>query len=140
MIVSVELDSFLSKNTRTMLVMLRRDGSPTIYPMLGLWRDGALWFNTYRRSAKMRNIERDPRVCAMVLSGQDELTPPAVVMRGKAEILEPGTTIPTVPAGGSGISRPAGVTDGIVTKVADRVASAKRVLFRVAPDELRMLA
>jgi PPOX class probable F420-dependent enzyme len=136
---SRELDAFLSNHTRTMLVVLRADGSPTVYPMLGLWRDEALWFNTYRRSAKMRHLERDPRVCCVVLSGDDELHPPAIVLRGEAEIMEPGTMLPLGPSGVSDVARPAGVTDGVVTKVADRVASAKRVLIRVSPRELRMV-
>jgi hypothetical protein len=138
--VPADLDAFLSQNTRTMLVVLRRDGSPTVYPMMGLWREEALWLNTYRQSAKVRNLERDPRLCCMVLTGTGELKPPAVVLRGTAEIMPPGTAVPPLPPDGSTMTTPLGVSDGIVTRVADRVSTAKRVLIRVEPRELRMLS
>ena len=38
-------------HTRTFLLTLRPDGAPTCHPMVGLWRDGALWLNTYRVAA-----------------------------------------------------------------------------------------
>lgn len=131
MTVSSDIDGFLAAHTRTMLVTLRADGSPTIHPMLGLWREGALWFNTYRNSVKLQNIERDPRVCCLVLGGDDELTPPAVVVHGAAELLPPGTLVPD--GAGPPPVTPAGVTGGIVRKVAARVETAKRVMFRVEP-------
>jgi hypothetical protein len=133
------IDEFLTSNTRTMLVTLRRDGSPTVHPMVGLWRDGALWLNAYGRSAKVRNLERDPRVCCVVLGGVDELGPPAVVVRGDAEVMPPGTALPGGPIADANVRRPRGVSPGIVTKVADRVATSKRILVRVMPRDLRML-
>ncbi|MEX0665703.1 MAG: pyridoxamine 5'-phosphate oxidase family protein [Acidimicrobiia bacterium] len=138
MSVSQEIDEFLATHTRTMLVTLRDDGSPTVHPMLALWREGALWFNTYRKSAKTRNIERDPRVCCLVLGGDDDLVPPAVVVHGTAELMAPGTPLPggdTRPA-----VNPAGVSSGIVRKVADRVGTAKRIMFRVEPTRVGFLA
>ena len=139
MTVAPDVDAFLTNHTRTMLVTLRRDGSPTVHPMIGLWRDGALWLNAYGRSAKVRNLERDPRVCCMVLAGEDQLLPPAVVLRGEAEVMPPGTALPGGPIDDASVARPRGVSEGIVTKVADRVAMSKRLLVRVAPGELRML-
>jgi PPOX class probable F420-dependent enzyme len=132
MSVSPEVDAFLATHTRTMLVTLRADGSPTVHPMLGLWNDGALWFNTYGKSVKVRNIERDPRVCCVVLGGDDNLVPPAVVLHGDAEVMPPGTSMPRL-GDAAPATAPAGVTGGIVRKVATRVATNKRILFRVSP-------
>jgi PPOX class probable F420-dependent enzyme len=135
--VTPEIDELLTEHTRTMLVTLRADGSPTIHPMVGLWRDGALWFNTYRKSAKLRNIERDARVCCLVVTGDDDLSPPAVVVHGRAELLPGGTVMPSVPGAAS---VPAGVSRGIVQKVAARVESEKRTLFRVVPERVEMIS
>ena len=44
-------EDFLRAHTRTFLLTLRPDGAPTCHPMVGLWRDGALWLNTYRVAA-----------------------------------------------------------------------------------------
>jgi hypothetical protein len=137
--VSPEIDDFLASHTRTMLVTLRADGSPTVHPMLGMWRDGALWFNTYRKSAKTHNVERDARVCCVVLGGDDDLTPPAVVIHGDAELLPPGTPMPGT-GGRAPATAPAGVTGGIVRKVETRVSTAKRILFRVAPRHAAFLS
>jgi hypothetical protein len=136
--ISSEVDEFLATHTRTMLVTLRPDGSPTIHPMVGLWRDGALWFNAYRKSVKMRNIERDQRVCCLVLGGDDDLHPPAVVVHGRAQLLPPGTVMPG--AAGLAPSAPSGVSSGMQRKVADRLQADKRGMFRVAPDRVVVLA
>ena len=44
-------EDFLRAHTRTFLLTLRPGGAPTCHPMVGLWRDGALWLNTYRVAA-----------------------------------------------------------------------------------------
>ncbi|MBM3670970.1 MAG: hypothetical protein FJW86_02105 [Actinobacteria bacterium] len=136
--IAAEVDEFLATHTRTMLVTLRTDGSPTIHPMVGLWRDDALWFNAYRKSVKTRNIERDPRVCCLVLGGDDDLVPPAIVVHGRAELLPPGTIMPGTD--GSAPAAPAGVSGGMVRKVASRLETNKRGLFRVVPDRVELLA
>jgi hypothetical protein len=106
--------------------------------MVALWRDGALWFNTYRKSAKTQNIQRDHRVCCLVLGGVYELVPPAVVVHGTAELMPPGTSIPDAPLDAA-VIRPSGVSSGIVRKVEDRVATAKRIMFRVVPDRAELI-
>jgi PPOX class probable F420-dependent enzyme len=137
--VNVDIEEFLAHHTRAMLVTLRSDGSPTIHPMLALWRDGALWFNTYRKSVKARNMERDPRVCCLVLGGIDELTRPAVVVHGDAELMPSGTRVPDALNDGPVIA-PRGVTPSIVSKVEDRLATAKRAVFRVVPARAETMA
>ena len=105
--------------------------------MVGLWREGALWLNTYRKSAKVRNIARDPRVCCLVVDGTEELVPPAAVVHGHAEILPPGARMPEV---GPTAVIPAGVTDGLLDTVAERVASAKRAIVRIESSRVEWLA
>lgn len=58
----------------------RRDGSPHAMPVWGLWFEGAVWFNTDPKSAKGRNIARDPRVVIHLESGDD-----TVVLEGEVE-------------------------------------------------------
>jgi hypothetical protein len=132
-----EVDDFLTAHTRTMLVTVRSDGFPTIHPMVGMWSDGALWFNTYRKSAKVRNIERDPRVCCVVVGGTDDLARPAVVLHGHAQVMPPGTPIPRV-GGTAPATAPAGVTGGIVRKVETRVAENRRIMVRVEPTHAEL--
>src|SRR5262249_46503264 len=50
-VIPPKAESFLSAHTRTFLVTVRPDGAPACHPMVGLWRNGALYMNTYRKSA-----------------------------------------------------------------------------------------
>lgn len=51
-------DAFMRSNSRMFLVVTRGDGSPTIYPMVGLYRDGGVECSTYRKSAKVTRVLR----------------------------------------------------------------------------------
>ena len=67
-----EIDAFLKEHRRTFFITIRKDGTPTIHPMTGLYHEGRLRYSSYKTSAKNRNIERDDRVCSLVLNGYDE--------------------------------------------------------------------
>ena len=55
--------AFLAHAMRSFLFVNRRDGSVTGWPMTLLWHgDDALYFNTYRASAKAKLLVRDGRV------------------------------------------------------------------------------
>lgn len=59
----------LGQHARSFLLTLRKDGSPTAHPMTALLDAGRLAFTTYRKSAKARNLERDPRLAVVLLDG-----------------------------------------------------------------------
>jgi len=130
-------EEFLRAHTRTFLVTVRADGAPACHPMVGLWHRGALYMNTYRKSAKARNIGRDPRVACVVVTGDDEPRFRGVVLRGRAEVMPPrppsaGRAEPAGP-------RPPGVADDVTSLVQTRLAEGKRVVLRLAPDEVRLV-
>ncbi len=50
-------------------------------------RDGRIAFWTYGRSQKIRNLERDPRVSALVEGGDDYFELRGVSITGRAEII-----------------------------------------------------
>ena len=78
------LDTFLESVGRGFLVTRRQDGSPTTHPLTPLWADGAIHFNTYRKSAKVRNLLRHPRVACVVTSADDDLSYFVPECRGSA--------------------------------------------------------
>jgi hypothetical protein len=125
-------EEFLRAHTRTFLVTLRADGAPACHPMVGVWQQGALYLNTYRKSAKARSMVRDPRVACVVVTGDDEPRLRGVVIRGRAEFLPPAER---APAG----ARPAGVGDDVTHLVQTRLAEGKRVVVRVVPDDVRLV-
>ena len=130
-------EEFLRAHTRTFLVTVRADGAPACHPMVGLWHRGALYMNTYRKSAKARNIARDARVACVVVTGDDEPRFRGVVFRGRAEVMPPRSPSAerTEPAG----QRPPGVGDEVTSLVQMRLAEGKRVVVRIVPDEVRLV-
>ena len=134
-VVPAEAEDFLRTHTRTFLLTIRPDGAPACHPMVGLYRDGALFMTTYRKSAKVRNLEHEPRVACVVTTDDDAPVRQSVVLRGRAEVLPPGAGMPWM----AGDPRPAGAGADVGRTVAARLAEGKRVVVRVVPDEVRVL-
>jgi PPOX class probable F420-dependent enzyme len=59
---------------------VRPDGAPSVTPVWGVWRDGAVWFSCGPASRKARNLASEPR-CAVTTNDGAE----PVVVEGTAE-------------------------------------------------------
>src|SRR5262245_57444896 len=123
-----DVAAFLARYTRMFLLTRRRDGSPTIHPMTAFFADGRVTMTTYRKSAKARNVERDARAGCLVVNGYGEDDVQAVLVRGRGAIRSGAMTPPT------GRSEAPKVSEGIAERVAERMASGKRVFLDVEPD------
>jgi hypothetical protein len=121
--------AFLAAHTRVFLLGTRADGSPTGWPMVGLHRDGALEFSTYRRSQKVRDLERSP-AAACVVAPVDGTR--ALAVRGTAEVVaaDPDATADRTPTD-------VRVEPEIAARARARMASGQRVVVRVVPTEAR---
>ncbi|WDZ87093.1 PPOX class F420-dependent oxidoreductase [Micromonospora cathayae] len=81
------LIDFLAARHRAVLITMRADGRPQSSPVAcGVDGAGRLVISTYPERAKVRNIRRDPRVSACVLS--DDWNGPWVQIDGTAEVLD----------------------------------------------------
>lgn len=127
-------DEFLRAHTRTFLVTLRPDGAPACHPMVGLWRDGALWMNTYRKSAKVRNLLAEPRVACVVVTDDGDPRFRGVALRGRADLVASDGA----DAGPRGARPPAGAAE-VAELVRERLAQGKRVLVRIVPESARLM-
>ena len=130
-------EEFLRAHTRAFLVTLRPDGAPACHPMVAFWRDGALWMNTYRKSAKVRNLLAEPRVACVVVTDDADPRFRGVVLRGRAETV--GADAAHVggdqPSGG----RPPGVGQEVSDLVRSRLAEGKRIFVRIVPEAVRLV-
>jgi len=82
-----DLLDFVRTRHRVILVTRRRDGSAQLSPVsAGIDEDGRLVVSTYPERAKVRNLRRDPRAGAMMLS--DEWNGPWVQVDGTAEVID----------------------------------------------------
>jgi PPOX class probable F420-dependent enzyme len=82
-----EVSDFLAANIKVQVASLGPDGAPHLTTLFYIVRDGRLAFWTYGRSQKIRNLERDPRVSALVEGGDDYFELRGVSINGKAEII-----------------------------------------------------
>jgi general stress protein 26 len=126
------VETFLESAGRGFLVSRRSDGSPTAHPLTPLWREGALHFNTYRKSAKVRNLLRHPRISCVITSADDDPSYFAVECRGTAVILD----LADIPDSLLGVSDDGRVmSEANLEQVRKNVASGKRIYLRVIPEE-----
>jgi general stress protein 26 len=126
------VETFLESAGRGFLVTRRGDGSPTTHPLTPLWKDGAIHINTYRKSAKVRNVLRHPKVSYVITSADDDPSYFAVECRGTAVILD----LADIPESLLGVSDDGEVmSEANLEKVRKNVASGKRIYLRVIPEE-----
>jgi len=85
---SQEEEEATLKEARTIQIASNgHDGYPHLVAMWFGVVDGKVYFSTYGKSQKVLNLQRDPRVTAMVELGHDYNELRGVVMRGNARII-----------------------------------------------------
>jgi nitroimidazol reductase NimA-like FMN-containing flavoprotein (pyridoxamine 5'-phosphate oxidase superfamily) len=129
---SAGLETFLESVGRGFLITRRRDGSPTAHPLTPLWAEGAIHFNTYRKSAKVRNLRAHPQVACVVTTADDDPSYFALECRGTAVVLD----LADIPDSILGVDDNGEVMDAAdLARVRKNVASGKRIYLRVVPEE-----
>lgn len=120
-------DAFLGAHSRVFLLATRADGSPTGWPMVGLYPGGTLEFSTYGRSQKVRDLTRNPSACCVVAPTDDQR---ALVLRGTADVVtgrhQPSTGTTNAPTD-------VRVAEGVAERARERMESGKRVVIRFTP-------
>jgi hypothetical protein len=128
-------DTSQRQGSFVMFMLVRRpDGSPTGYPMTGLWRDGDIEFTSYRKAPKARYLAADDRVCLVIPDDSDPTG--GVAVWGHARPTEEHGFFDAPKPEGSFIEVPASVAH----KVKDRLESNKRMVFRVQIERQRDIA
>jgi PPOX class probable F420-dependent enzyme len=87
-----EVSEFLETNLKVQVASVGKDGAPHLTTLFYIVLDtGEIAFWTYARSQKIRNLERDPRVSALVEDGTDYFELRGVSVTGTAELVrDPG--------------------------------------------------
>jgi len=122
-----EEDAFLREHSRTFLLATRADGSPTGWPMVGLFPGDALEFSTYGRSRKVVDLARNPEACCVVAPDDSSR---ALVLRGRVEIAD-AQHEPTT--GGDAPPRDVRVSAEIGERARARMRAGKRVVLKFTP-------
>ena len=82
-----EVQDLLGENLKVQVASNGHDGVPHLTTLFYVVRDGKIAFWTYGRSQKILNLERDPRVTALVEDGVDYFELRGVSITGRAEII-----------------------------------------------------
>jgi PPOX class probable F420-dependent enzyme len=82
-----EISDFLDTNLKVQVASIGKDGAPHLTTLFYIVLDGKIAFWTYARSQKIRNLERDPRVSALVEDGIDYFELRGVSINGTAELV-----------------------------------------------------
>jgi len=84
-----EVDAYLREQRRIILITIGPDGMPHPMPMnYGVDEAGRVIFSTFRKSQKVRNVERDPRATLLVESGATYPELAAVILYCSVEIID----------------------------------------------------
>jgi PPOX class probable F420-dependent enzyme len=133
-----EVAEFLSSHMKVQVASIGRDGTPHLTTLFYVVHEGRIAFWTYATSQKVKNLERDPRVSALVESGADYFELAGVSVQGTAEIVRDHDRIREI---GSKVSaRMAGVDDiaalGDLGRDIVEKQVLKRVVVLVTPDKV----
>jgi PPOX class probable F420-dependent enzyme len=82
-----EVAAFLADHLKVQVASIGREGAPHLTTLFYVVLDGRIAFWTYASSQKVRNLERDPRVSALVEDGRAYAELRGVSLTGRAELV-----------------------------------------------------
>ena len=132
-----ELRDFVAAAKTIIVNSIGRDGVPHPIPMwFGVEDDGAIVMTTFRKSQKVRNLERDPRVSLLVEDGAVYAELRGAVIYGKAELIDDTERVIDILAAVATSSQPVGeeAMEGLRKAVAK--TAPKRIGIRVVPERV----
>jgi PPOX class probable F420-dependent enzyme len=128
-----EVRAYLSAQRRIILVTIGPEGLPHPVPMnYGLDDEGRVLITSFRKSQKVKNLERDPRATLLVESGETYADLKSVMAYCDAEIV---TDPEAIAAGMARINADEQLAGSLSAEMSDQVRAsmAKRVLLRFTP-------
>ena len=123
-----ELASFLERERVMNVSTLGQDGWPHVTALWYVMRDGEPWIWTYRKSQKIKNLERDDRATLLVESGFEYAELKGVMLKTHAHIEYETEQVLRVGEELFGKYQAGSVDDGL--REALRAQAAKRVAIR----------
>ena len=132
-----EIRSFLRSRKTMMINSNGPGGYPHPMPMwFAVDDDGTVRMTTFRKSQKVMNLHRDPRVSLLVEAGEEYNELRGVVVYGKAEVVDDLEVVKETLRRISGVGNLAGPA---ARKGADAVigrTAAKRVAILIRPERI----
>ena len=136
-----EVEAFLQNERTLILVSLRPDGTPVAHPLWFAKVGDAVYVNTRSDSLKFKNVEADPRVCAVVETGERYFDLRGVRIEGRCAPVENDDEMARVQEAlaekdrriGSGMED---LPSWFSESRTDRLERSDRVLLRISMDRV----
>ncbi len=132
-----ELREFLAGAQTIILNSIDAEGVPHPMPMwFGVEEDGAIVMTTFRKSQKIQNLRRDPRVSMLVEDGEVYAELRGAVLYGKAELIDDTERVIDILSAVATANQPLDdeAKQGMRTVLAK--TAPKRIGIRVAPERV----
>jgi PPOX class probable F420-dependent enzyme len=128
-----EVQAYLGGQRRIVAVTIGADGMPHPMPMnYGLDDAGRVIMSTFRKSQKVKNLERDPRATLLVESGEEYGDLKAAILFADVEIIDdPAEVRALMNLMKAGDALAGSMDEGRSEQV--RASIAKRVVLRFTP-------
>jgi PPOX class probable F420-dependent enzyme len=129
-----EMNAFLARPIIARIATVRANGSPQLAPMWFLYEDGVMYMSTRTWAAKVKHMQKNPRVAVVV----DEMVAPlknkVVTIEGTVEVLTTGVKETTTKI----YHKYAGV-EGSATPQAQQSINTPRVILKITPKKIETL-
>ena len=132
---AAELDSFLGAQ-RTCRLATLGPGGPHVSPVWFVWDRGVLWVYSLTRSQRWTDLQRDPRVAAVVDAGEHYAELHGVEIEGEAAVVGP---VPRTGDGDPGTPELAGPERLMAGKYfgsADMTHDGRHAWLRITPAKI----
>ncbi|MDH5265813.1 MAG: pyridoxamine 5'-phosphate oxidase family protein [Betaproteobacteria bacterium] len=132
-----EVRDFLRTNKTIIINSIGPGGYPHPMPMwFAVDDDGTVRMTTFRKSQKVRNIERDPKVSLLVESGEEYSQLRGVVLYGQARVVDDLAVVTQtlLAIAGIGNSDDPAARKGAEAAVAK--TAAKRIAILIRPEKI----
>lgn len=129
-----DMNAFLARPIIARIATVRANGSPQVVPMWFLYEDGVMYMSTRTYAAKVKHLQKNPRVAIVV----DEMVAPmknkVVTIEGTVEVLTTGVKEMTTKL----YHKYAGV-EGSATPQAQQSINTPRVILKITPKKIETM-
>jgi len=129
-----EIDSFIESCRSLQVATISSDGSPHLSTLWFARTDGHIVFETYTKSQKIRNLERDPRITVLVEDGDTYETLRGVMIKGTARLYTSPQDVHPLALAVLKRNQP-DIPEELLSQAAEHMA-AKRTAVVVDPDSI----
>jgi len=129
-----EMQKFLAQPLVAQLATVRANGSPQVVPMWFLYEDGVMYMSTRMYAAKVKHLQKNPRVAVVVDVMEAPLKNKVVTLEGTVEVQTTGVKEITTK-----IYHKYMGTAGAATPVAQQSINAPRVILKITPKKIESM-